>query len=91
LAAKLPIDIVQFGNTAPGADADMPLRYADLAQNDQAAHLAASAYLRSMRADLGLVQAEYRPGSIAAVVLPGGQTVLRIECTGPSPLGLLGP
>jgi hypothetical protein len=91
LAAKLPIDIVQFGNTAPGADADMPLRYADLAQNDQAAHLAASAYLRSVRADLDLVQAEYRPASIATVVLPGGQTVLRIECTAPSPLGLLGP
>jgi hypothetical protein len=90
LAAKLPVDIVQFGNTGPGADADMPLRYADLAQNDQAAHLAASAYERSIRADLGLVQAEYRP-SIATVVLPGGQTVLRIECTAPSPLGLLGP
>ncbi len=90
LAAKLPIDIVQFGNTGPGADADMPLRYADLVQNDQAAHLAAPAYLRSMRADLGLVQAEYRPASIATVVL-GGQTVLRIECTAPSPLGLLGP
>jgi hypothetical protein len=43
LAAKLPTDIVQFGSTGPGADADMLLRHADLAQNDQAAHLAASA------------------------------------------------
>jgi hypothetical protein len=91
LATKLPVDIVQFGNTGPGADADMPLRYADLAQNDPAAHLTASAYLRSMRTDLGLVQAEYRPTSTATVVLPGGQTVLRIEFTAPSPLGLFGP
>jgi len=91
LATKLPIDIVQFGSSSPGADPDMPLRYADLAQNDQAAHLAASAYLQSMRADLGTVQAAYRPTSIATVVLPRGQTVLRIEFSAPSPLGLLGP
>jgi hypothetical protein len=91
LATKLPVDIVQFGNTGAGADANIPLRYADLAQNDQAAHLAALAYVQSMRADLGLVQAGYRPTSIATVVLPGGQTVLRIEFTAPSPLGLFGP
>jgi len=91
LVTKLPVDIVQFGDTGPGADADIPLRYADLAENDQAAHLAPSAYIRSILADLGTVQAEYRPTSTATVVLPGGQTVLRIEFTAPSPLGLLGP
>jgi hypothetical protein len=91
LATKLPIDIVQFGSIGPGADADMPLRYADLAQNDQAAHLAASAYVQSMHADLATVQAAYRPTSIATVVLPGGQTVLRLEFAAPSPLGLFGP
>jgi hypothetical protein len=90
LATKLPIDIVQFGTTGPGADPDMPLRYADLAPTDQAAHLAAAAYVQAMRADLGTVQAGYRP-SIATAILPGGQTVLRIEFTAPSPLGLLGP
>jgi hypothetical protein len=91
LATKLPVDIVQFGNIGAGADADIPLRYADLAQDDQAAHLSASAYEQSMRADLGTVQAGYRPTSIATVVLPGGQTVLRIEFTAPSPLGLFNP
>jgi hypothetical protein len=91
LATKLPVDIVQFGNIGPGADADIPLRYADLDEHDQAAHLAAPAYVQSMRADLAAVQAGYRPTSIATVVLQGGQTVLRIEVTAPSPLGLFNP
>jgi hypothetical protein len=91
LASKEPIDIVQFGNIGPGADADIPLRYADLAQNDQAAHLAGSVYVQSMRADLGTGPVAYRPAGTATVVLPGGQPVLRIEFTAPSPLGLFSP
>jgi hypothetical protein len=91
LASKEPVDIVQFGNIGPGADADIPLRYADLAQNDQAAHLAGSVYVQSMRADLGTGPVAYRPAGTATVVLPGGQPVLRIEFTAPSPLGLFSP
>jgi hypothetical protein len=91
LASKEPVDIVQFGNIGPGADADIPLRYADLAQNDQAAHLAGSVYVQSMRADLGKGPVAYRPAGTATVVLPGGQPVLRIEFTAPSPLGLFSP
>ena len=91
LASKEPVDIVQFGNIGPGADADIPLRYADLAQNDQAAHLAGSVYVQSMRADLGTGPVAYRPASTATVVLPGGQPVLRIEFTAPSPLGVFSP
>ena len=63
LASKEPVDIVQFGNIGPGADADIPLRYADLAENDQAAHLAGSAYVQSMRADLGTGPVAYRPAA----------------------------
>jgi hypothetical protein len=91
LAAKESVDIVEFGNIGPGGDADLPLRYADLAANDPAAHLADAAYLQSIRTDLGTVPAVYRPARTATVVLPGGQTVLRIEFTAPSPLGLFGP
>ena len=39
LASKKPIDILDFGNVPPGADPTIPLRYADLAESDQAAHL----------------------------------------------------
>jgi hypothetical protein len=91
LASNEPIDILQFGSTGPGADADMPLRFADLAQNDQAAHMTSSAYVRSIRTDLGAVALRFRPASIETVMLPTGQAVLRIEFTAPSPLGLLGP
>jgi hypothetical protein len=90
LATNEPIDIVQFGNIGPGVSADVPLRYADLAENGQPAHMTSSAYVRSMRAYLGEVPAVARPASIETVLI-GGQTFLRIEFTAPSPLGLLGP
>jgi len=91
LATKDPINVVQFGNIGPGADTYMPLRYADLAENDPAAHLSVSAYVQSVRADLETGPAGYRPASITTVALAGGQSVLRIEFTAPSPLGLLSP
>lgn len=90
VATSEPIDIVQFGNTGPGADADIPLCFADLAENGQPAHMSTSAYVRSLRTYLDKVPALVRPASIDTVVV-SGQTVLRIEFTGPSPLGLLGP
>jgi hypothetical protein len=88
MAAKEPVDIVEFGNIGPGGDPDMPLRYADLAVNDPAAHLASPAYVQSIRTELGTFPAVYRPARTATVVLPGGQTVFRIEFTAPTPLGL---
>ena len=92
LAADHPIDIVDFGNIAPGQDPDIPLRFADLAVNDQAAApLGSSAYVRSVVADLGAVSMQFRPASTETVVLPSGQKVLRVQFTAPSPLGLLGP
>jgi hypothetical protein len=92
LAADLPVDMVDFGNIAPGEDPDIPLRFADLAVNDQAAtHLKSSAYVRSVVADLGTVSMQFRPASTETVVLAGGQKVLRVQFTAPSPLGLLGP
>ncbi len=92
LAADRAIDIVDFGNIAPGQDPDIPLRFADLAVNDQAAApLGSSAYVRSVVADLGAVSTQFRPASTGTVVLPSGQKVLRVQFTAPSPLGLLGP
>jgi hypothetical protein len=92
LAADHPIDIVDFGNVAPGEDPDIPLRFADLAVNDQAvARPDSSAYVRSVVADLGAVSMQFRPASTETVVLPSGQKVLRVQFTAPSSLGLLGP
>jgi hypothetical protein len=91
LATSEPIDIVRFGNIAPGGAADMPLRLAYLTENDQAAHVSSSAYVRSLITDLGKVPAPANSASTGTVVFPDGQTVLRIEFTAPSPLGLLSP
>jgi hypothetical protein len=90
LATDHPIELVGFGNIAPGGDPDVPLRFADLAENDQSAHLTGAGYVKAMRASLATVNIQFRPAS-RTVTLPGGQTVLRVEFTAPSPLGLLVP
>jgi hypothetical protein len=90
LARRQPITIVGFGNSGPGASSGVPLRFVDLAQNDQAAHLSRVAYLRSVRAYLSTVNATFRPATMTTVVLADGKTVLRVEVTAPSPLGVFG-
>jgi hypothetical protein len=87
LAGHQPIHILQFENIAPGGDAEMPLRFADLAENDQAAHMSNSAYLKSMTAFLATVSTRYRPAR-TEIVTEGGQPVFRIEFTAPSPFGV---
>jgi hypothetical protein len=90
LATNEPIDIVQFGNIGPGVGPEIPLRFADLASNDQAAHLTSAAYLQSLRAFLNKLNTKFRPARIMQVVRPGRRAVLRVEFTAPSPLGLFG-
>jgi hypothetical protein len=91
LAGHQPISIVRFGNVGPGADATLPLRFADLAQNDPAARMSTSAYVQSARTYLNTVNTQFRPARTVTARLPGGQTVLRVEVTAPSPFGLFGP
>ena len=78
-------------SVGPGGAADLPLRLAYLAESGQAAHMSRSAYVRSIVAELGKVPAPANSAKIGTVAFPGGQTVLRVEFTAPSPLGLLGP
>jgi hypothetical protein len=91
LASQQPIDIVEFGNVGLGASPAMPLRFADLTQTDAAAAMSSSAYERSMLAVLRVQHPPYLPARTQTVRLADGQTVLRIEFTAPSPLGLLSP
>ena len=90
VAGHQPISIVQFGNPGPGASADVPLRYVDLAERDRARHLSSAAYVRSLRAYLSTADVRFRPAIMTTVVLPDGQPVLRVEVTAPSPLGVFG-
>jgi hypothetical protein len=91
LARHQQVSIVRFGNAGSGASAGVPLRFADLAETDQAAHLTSAAYVRSARAYLNTVNARFRPARTTTLVLPGGQAVLRVEFTAPSPVGVSGP
>jgi hypothetical protein len=95
MAAKRPIYVVAFNGFAPGADADLPLRFADLVPASPRyvadSRLATSAFVRTMIAFLRSPSAPYPPLRVEKARLPGGQTVLRIEFAAPSPLGLLGP
>jgi hypothetical protein len=92
MAAKRPIYIVAFNGFAPGADANMPLRFADLTQASpgQLIGSVTPPFVRSMVAFLRTQRAPYRPLRVETVHLPGGYTVLRIQFAAPSPLGLLG-
>jgi len=95
MAATHPMFIVDFGSPAPGADPDMPLRQADLAEDAHARHHAGhaitAAYVRDMVSFLHTQHGQFRPARVQSVHLPDGAAVLRIQFTAPSPLGLLGP
>jgi len=94
MAATHPMFIVDFGSPPPGADPDMPLRQADLAEDVHAHHHAGHAgagYVRAMLAFLRAQHAPFRPARVQSMHLPDGAAVLRIEFSAPSPLGLLGP
>ena len=88
LGGAEPIKILRFGNVGPGASADIPLRDADLAVTDSAAHLASAAYVQAMQTRLSGLDIQFRPARSQPVALPGGR-VFRIEFTAPSPLGLI--
>jgi hypothetical protein len=95
MAATHPMFIVDFGSPAPGADPDMPLRQADLAEDAHvrrhAGHAVSAEYVRAMVSFLHGQHGQFRPARVQSVHLPDGAAVLRIEFTAPSPLGLLGP
>jgi hypothetical protein len=95
MAAAHPIFIVDFGRPPPGADPDMPLRQADLAEDahpyHHAGHAISAGYVRAMLALLHAQHGPFRPARVQSVHLPDGAAVLRIEFTAPSPLGLLAP
>jgi len=94
VAAQRPIYIVAFNGFAPGADADMPLRFADLTQASPGQFAGSRpvtpAFVRSMAAFLRGQPAPFRPLRMDTVHLARGLTVLRIGFAAPSPPGLLG-
>lgn len=88
LAAARPVQIVSFSSSGPGASPGMPLRAADLAR---AAGKRGGGGLRSLSAFFRAQRAAYLPAEISTVRLATGESVLHIQFSAPSPLGLLGP
>jgi hypothetical protein len=87
MAALQRVDIVAFGDSAPGAGAGSPLRSADLAETG-GARTGSAANMRSMLAFLRAQRTSYRAAHVE-IVHAGGRTVLLVEFAAPSPLGLL--
>jgi hypothetical protein len=90
-SGRQPVDILDFGNVGAGVDPRIPLRFADLAESDQAARAVSPAYLRALRASLRAVPSGSRPTIIVTTTLPGRVPVLRIEFTAPTPPALIAP
>jgi len=88
MAGQQPLDIVDFGSIAPGASPSVPLRFADLADFDQAAHLPGPAYQHALVTLAREAEPPYLPLYVGLVRLANGQTVVRIEFAAPSPAGL---
>jgi hypothetical protein len=89
-----PMYIINFGSVAPGADPDLPLRFADLAESGRAHDQSgrSAGYVRSMVSFLHAQHLPFRPAHVATVRLDGlGTKALRVEFAAPSPMGLLGP
>jgi hypothetical protein len=89
LATPYHLDITGFGASAAGASPGVPLRSADIAPAP-AGPGRDVATLNSVKRFLLAQQTPFRPADVTTVRLVSGQTVLRVEFTAPSPLGLLG-
>jgi len=89
LATPYHVDITGFGAPAAGASPGVPLRSADISPAP-ARRRRAAATLNAVKRFLLAQQTAFRPAQVTTVRLASGQTVLHVEFTAPSPLGLLG-
>jgi hypothetical protein len=87
LARYQPVSIAGFGTDGPGASPGIPLRVADLAEDDRAARRSGPAYVRSARAYLSTISAAFHLTPVTTVIPPHGPPALRVQVTAPSPLG----
>jgi len=87
LAASHPVNVVAFGDAAPGASAGVPIREMEVSGVRGPAQSAVE--LRRMRSFVLAQRAVFLPAHVGLVGLAGGAAALRIEFGAPSPLGLL--
>jgi len=88
LATPYHVNITGFDAPAAGASPGVPLRSADI--SPAPARRGREASLNSVKRFLLAQQTPFRPAEVTTARLANGQTVLHVEFTAPSPLGLLG-
>jgi hypothetical protein len=82
LAAAHPVDVLAFGDLAPGASAGIPLRSAELSESG------GPAVVQNWLSILRLQKNPFLP-AVMQTIRVGGKPVLLIEFTAPTPPGLL--
>ena len=87
LAASHPVNVMAFGDAAPGAAAGLPLRAMEVSGVRGPGQ--STAELRRMRSFVLAQRAVFLPAHVTLVRLADGAAALRIEFGVPSPLGLL--
>jgi hypothetical protein len=83
LAAKMPVQLIMFDDSSPGASAEIPLRGADIGAATASGLSAIMGFLAAQRSD-------YLPSNYKIVTLHGGQSVVAVQFDAPGPLGLNG-
>jgi hypothetical protein len=89
LATAWPVNIITFGDRAPGASPGIPLRCAELALTGGRAGVHLAGQARLMAVSVHRLGGFYADARIRAVRLAGVRDVVQVGFTAPSPLGWL--
>jgi len=83
LAAKMPVQLITFDDSSPGASAEVPLRGAEIGAASASGLSAIMGFLAAQRSD-------YLPTKYTIVHLNKGQSAVAVQFDAPGPLGLNG-
>jgi hypothetical protein len=83
LAAKMPVQLIIFDDSSPGASAEVPLRGAEIGAASASGLSAIMGFLAAQRSD-------YLPSKYTIVQLQNGQSAVAVQFDAPGPLGLNG-
>jgi hypothetical protein len=83
LAAKMPVQLILFDDSSPGASPEVPLRGAQIGASTAAGLAAIMGFLAAQRAD-------YLPSNYRIVTIQNGRSVVAVQFDAPGSLGLNG-
>jgi hypothetical protein len=83
LAAKMPLQLIVFDDSSPGASPEVPLRGAQIGASSAAGLAAIVGFLAAQRSD-------YLPSYYGKTTIQDGRSVVAVQFDAPGPLGLNG-